>query len=52
MTTNQSDAGSRRPSRVRCTPQQGVSAVRDQGRSAAGQVRGEAHAAADELRQR
>ncbi|GGO12175.1 DUF3618 domain-containing protein [Micromonospora parathelypteridis] len=37
---------------VRSSAQQGMSAVRDQGRSAAGQVQGEAHAAADDLRQR
>ncbi|MET8120212.1 DUF3618 domain-containing protein [Micromonospora sp. NPDC005189] len=37
---------------VRSSAQQGVSAVRDQGRSATGQVQGEAHAAADDLRQR
>ncbi|MET8231032.1 DUF3618 domain-containing protein [Micromonospora sp. NPDC005298] len=37
---------------VRSTAQQGMSAVRDQGRSAAGQVQGEAHVAADNLRQR
>ncbi|MGI5524246.1 DUF3618 domain-containing protein [Micromonospora sp. CA-259024] len=37
---------------VRSTAQQGVSAVRDQGRSATGQVQGEAHAAANDLRQR
>ncbi|MET8201294.1 DUF3618 domain-containing protein [Micromonospora taraxaci] len=37
---------------VRSSAQQGMSAVREQGRSAAGQVQGEAHAAADDLRQR
>ncbi|MEU8215906.1 DUF3618 domain-containing protein [Micromonospora taraxaci] len=37
---------------VRSSAQQGMSAVRDQGRSAAGQMQGEAHAAADDLRQR
>ncbi|SIN24231.1 DUF3618 domain-containing protein [Micromonospora cremea] len=37
---------------VRSTAGQGVSAVRDQGRSAAGQMQGQAHAAADDLRQR
>ncbi|MBM0232287.1 DUF3618 domain-containing protein [Micromonospora sp. STR1_7] len=37
---------------VRSTAQHGVSAVRDQGRSAAGHMQGEAHAAADDLRQR
>ncbi|MET7706592.1 DUF3618 domain-containing protein [Micromonospora sp. NPDC005413] len=37
---------------VRSSAQQGVSAVRDQGRSATGHMQGEAHAAADDLRQR
>ncbi|WP_328369656.1 DUF3618 domain-containing protein [Micromonospora zamorensis] len=37
---------------VRTSAQHGMSAVGDQGRSAARQVQGEAHAAADDLRQR
>ncbi|WP_433127560.1 DUF3618 domain-containing protein [Micromonospora sp. CA-240977] len=37
---------------VRSSAQHGMSAVSDKGRSAAGQVQGEAHAAADDIRQR